>query len=965
VPISCVYCGGSHRLPAEVRDCASRAKGVERSPRPDDDLPPIPDEPIESDRWADEPRQPQRFVERSAASNPPASARRSSSPTVASAPARRGPAVLGRHVLVAPSQAAPDEWGDAERLSVDLGTLRAPDPVIARLREAARNRTGLAIELDAEAERLLGAARATSDAPHRLGPRFTFELDTLHHLVIANSVDGRSGATWQVSGRAVALGATVIDDGRGDVQLPDGNRVWLDGGPLRWFAPIDGVPVLHRIALDHGSVHPFGANTTSAELAPDQLAAVAHDGGAARIIAPAGSGKTRVLTERVRHLVRQGRLPVGAITLVAFNKRAQEEMTARTADLPGLQIRTLNALALMIVNGVPPFAAQPQRVQTIDEPAVRDLLGKLVTFPRKRNSDPAAAWIDALSAARLGLRDPVQVEADAGGDVPGFADVVGPYREALRRRNVVDFDEQVIRAIELLLTDPDTRAAAQHACRLMLVDEFQDLTPAHLLMVRLLAGPDGNVFGVGDDDQTIYGYNGADPAWLIEFAQLFPDAGDHPLTVNYRCPVDVVASADRLVRHNRRRVPKVIHAASDEQGLVVHEPGDSVAATVDALRQAIDDGFAPNEIAVLTRVNSLLVPVQVAAGAAGLATNGGVGREFLDRTAVRATFAWMRLVTGSKFAAADLGEALRRPSRSLHPRIADWAAEQRDTAALRKLADRLDNEKDRRTVESFADDLDRLRGMAERKRPTAELISSLFDSVGLAGAVSGLDQLRHGTNRAAQGDDLTALAQLAGLFPDPATFESKLRGALSKPWQAHGVTLATVHRVKGQEWPVVVVHHAADDQYPHRLAEEWEEERRVFHVAITRGRRRVHVVPSESPSPFVANLSNEPPPPRAAGDPPERTPTAKATTPRASAGPSADLEPEHQPMFDHLKDTRRHLAAGKPAYVVFPDSVLKDMARVRPTSIDQLRGIKGVGPTKAQQYGQAFLDAIARFGADA
>ena len=96
----------------------------------------------------------------------------------------------------------------------------------------------------------------------------------------------------------------------------------------------------------------------------------------------------------------------------------------------------------------------------------------------------------------------------------------------------------------------------------MLVDEFQDLTPAHLLMIRLLSSPGGAVFGVGDDDQTIYGYNGADPAWLIDFAELFPGSGSHPLEVNYRCPAGIVDVVDRLLRHNHRRVAKTIRAAS-------------------------------------------------------------------------------------------------------------------------------------------------------------------------------------------------------------------------------------------------------------------------------------------------------------------------------------------------------------------------------------------------------------------
>ena len=148
----------------------------------------------------------------------------------------------------------------------------------------------------------------------------------------------------------------------------------------------------------------------------------------------------------------------------------------------------------------------------------------------------------------------------------GSSTCIRKYLAALDRAGQVDFDGQIWRAIHVLLTQPEARRVAQRASRMLLVDEFQDLTPAHLLLIRLLAAPGGAVFGVGDDDQTIYGYNGADPGWLIDFASWFPGAGDHPLEVNYRCPAGVVDGADRLLRHNRRRVNKVIRAASADQG---------------------------------------------------------------------------------------------------------------------------------------------------------------------------------------------------------------------------------------------------------------------------------------------------------------------------------------------------------------------------------------------------------------
>lgn len=823
--------------------------------------------------------------------------------------------------------------------------------LVEQLRDAALARSGMVFELSPDVDPSVQEPFRSDLALHAVGPRVRFNRELLQHLVYANSIDFRGGAAWPAMDRAVALGARSVSDGKGDLELHDGTRVWIDGGPVRFTAAVGGVAVLHRVAIEHGSLRPPISNNSAADLAADQLAAVTHDGGAARIIAPAGSGKTRVLTERARHLVKQWQLPPSAITLIAFNKRAQEEIAARTTDLPGLQVRTLNAIALAIINGSSPFAKQPQRLATIDEPEVRRLIGRLVKFPRVRNADPVATWIEALSLARLGLVDPAKVESRYDGEVDGFADAYARYRETLARQGQVDFDEQIVRAIELLLRDPAARTAAQRSCRLLLVDEFQDLTPAHVLLVRLLAGPDAAVFGVGDDDQTIYGFNGADPAWLIEFADMFPGAGAHPLEVNYRCPAGVVRAADTLLRHNWRRVPKTIRASrADGDGfMVAPSTGNSVALTLQAVQTAIAAGCAATDIAVLTRVNSLQAPVQVALRGANIPTKGGVGSEFLERTAVRATLAWLRLARASgEFSAADVGEALRRPSRPLHPRIAGWVGEQTSLVGLRRLATRITTEKDSITVDQFAADIDKLQQLVRSDGTTEQLLITVRDSFGLASSIAKLDAHRHGMNRTAQNDDLTALAQLAALQPDPKAFEQWLRAALTSKSDAEGVTLATVHRVKGQEWPFVVVHHADADQFPHRLADDVEEERRLFHVAITRASRDVLVVPSDKPSPFISDCSTEP------GLKPEVRIVEPAKPKSTAKTATAD-----SPLFEELRALRTVFAAGKPAFIVFADSVLRDIAAARPTSLDQLSAIKGLGPTKLQQYGPAILQAIA------
>ena len=564
------------------------------------------------------------------------------------AAAQAGPDALARNVLVLPDEPVPAPWLAAERIRITPATLAAPTEACARLRRAAIDRERLVIELETDFEQL--PAVATSEAPFELGPRFGFELDELHHLVWSNTVDVRDPdrPTWIGLDLAVAAGAAAVPAGSpGDVVSPDGTTVWIDAGPFRHTEPIDGVAVVHVVAIEQRSFARPGPNRSDADLAPDQLAAVTHPGGAARIIAPAGSGKTRVLTERARHLLRQWNVPTGALSLVAFNKRAQEEMRERTPDLPGLQVRTLNSIALAIVNGTAPFAPQARTWRTIDEPEVRRIIGDLVSFPKKRNSDPVAPWIEALSLIRLGLVDPDQAEQQYDGDVDGLAAVWPAYRARLERQGVVDFDDQIYRALLVLLTQPEARHAAQRACRIMLVDEFQDLTPAHLLLVRLLSAPGGAVFGVGDDDQTIYGYNGADPAWLIDFATLFPGAGEHPLEVNYRCPAGTVEVVDRLLRHNRRRVNKTIRAAStDPGGWSIDRGVDPVSASRAAVERALADGARPGDIAVLARVNASLAPIQVALASAHVPIAGGVGLEFADRTAVRSVLAWLRLAAG-------------------------------------------------------------------------------------------------------------------------------------------------------------------------------------------------------------------------------------------------------------------------------------------------------------------------------
>jgi DNA helicase II / ATP-dependent DNA helicase PcrA len=951
--IGCSYCGGRHQSATEVRACWERSQQAEVEPG------------LEFSS-----------VHPQLASEVPEPLETSEAP--------------GLNLVIGDGTGAvPIPWDHCEVVTVDPEALGTADRLVDRLLELAHTRTSIVLRLPLPAGQPSTAQPSTGQPPaeteerppFRLSARFRFTEDLAWHLVWSNAVDGRDPARPRFAPveRALALGARDGAGSGADVVLPDGTPAFCDGGPVRFWSGEDlnvpGAVVLHRVALEHGSLTPFAGNATAADLAPDQLAAVTHVGGGARVIAPAGSGKTRVLTERARHLLRNWRLPGSAVCLVAFNKRAAEEMRERTVDLPDLQVRTLNSLALAIVNGSPPFRSRRQRRNTIDEPEVRSLLDKLVDMPRRANTDPAAAWIEALSAIRLGLRDPTGVEDEYGGDVDGLTQVFDRYRSLLADRGVVDFDDQVYGAVEALLTEPDTRAAVQRHCRLLLVDELQDLTPAHVLLIRLAAGPDGAVFGVGDDDQTIYGYAGASPEWLLRFADLFPGAGSHALEVNYRCPPPVVAATDRLLRRNRQRVAKSIRPAADRaaaphqlQILTADENGanSTTSETTGHVLRLVEDGAPPDHVAVLSRVNASLVAVQVSLARAGVPVQRVLDEGWLERTGVRASLAWLRLASEpNHLAARDVTLAARRPPRALSPRAVEWMGEQGSVRRLEGLAERL-NGRDSDKVAGFAADVGRLAAMIEARRPAADVLTTLRDEVGLDQAMRSLEGARRRVDRSAQTDDLDALVALAGLHTDATTFESWLREELRRPGARDGVVLATVHSVKGREWPHVVVHEATAGLMPHRLATDVEEERRVFHVAITRGIESVAVVAGEPPSPFVAELFRDPaddPPPR----PSRQEPAARPSRPepagppsRRPSAPAADETPAAARARQLLREWRRQRAAAdaKPAFTVFADTTLEAIATVLPASLDELGAVKGIGPAKLERFGDEILAVV-------
>jgi superfamily I DNA/RNA helicase len=296
-------------------------------------------------------------------------------------------------------------------------------------------------------------------------------------------------------------------------------------------------------------------------LDPDQQRAAEHFRGAIRVLAPAGSGKTRTLTARIIRLLQRG-IPAGRILALAFNTKAADEMDARlkTLGAAGVAARTLHALGYEIVRDGLGWeyrkGAPGELYRLIRETAAAHL-------PRLSRMDDITPLADTISQGKAGLVNITGMEILLGDEfVPAggiFRDVVA----AQAARRLLTFDDMIYFAVRALVQDADLRRRWQAKYDFLLVDEFQDLNAAQLWLVRLLALPQNNLFAVGDDDQLIYAWRGANVRHTLDFPQTYPGAATVVLAANYRSGEKIVRHARWLIEHNPERAAKNIQACHD------------------------------------------------------------------------------------------------------------------------------------------------------------------------------------------------------------------------------------------------------------------------------------------------------------------------------------------------------------------------------------------------------------------
>lgn len=917
----------------------------------------------------------------------------------------------------------PERFGHCEVLSLTQELLDDSDALdlwIRDLHAAWAARRPVVVSWSLDHQKFLPAAQTNNANVYTVEPDFLFPGERLNMLLFANNYDLRGmrdgDAKWWLTKRAVDAGCEP--GGPADVLLANGTPAWVDGGPSGAVAPIDHA-VISGEELEFGRLTRIDQPVLSPDdaLADDQRAATLHLAGAARVIAPAGSGKTRTMAARLRHLLDDRKVAAESVVAVAYNKRAADELRER-AGAPTQTVRTVHSLGWQILRDARPG------LSLLGEADQRRLLDELVHVQHRANTDPMAPYLEALDQVRLGLQSPNWVEAE-GDDLEGFAVAFAPYRERMYGAHSVDHAEQIYGAIEVLLRDAGLRRKWQRRCRHLLIDEFQDLTPAYVLLLRLLASPRLQVYGVGDDDQVIYGYSGADPRFLTEFDQWFPGATHYALETNYRCPAPVVAAATNLLSWNRVRVDKAIHpgpdARTDADACLVMPgvSGDMALDAADRIEEWIQAGAEPRDIAVLSRVNASLIPVKAVLVERDIPTHDQLGVQSVQRSMVRALFAWLRMAQDpSDMRAADVREAIRRPGRGLNGVANNTRLPSR--LSLDDLRDASLQMKARHEAKwlEFCDDIAKV-ARAARSGDARKAVAAVLDTAGLISSAQAFDRSGGSSAKPSHEDDLAAILRAAALHPDLATFENWLSQAMDRPSSTDGVTVSSVHRVKGMEWPKVIVFGADAGAIPHRLSDDLEEERRIFHVAITRCSDEVVVLADQDrPSPFLHQLTMVAPPPappsepaaargpvrsrlkKSAGDQPtdagigdlvsigggfegrivsrtgdevligsetgpkmyfKASEILKVIEPARSAeSETAELSDEDEALFEVLRSWRmdRATEAGVPAFVVFGDATLRLIAAAHPTSDTELLAIKGVGPAKLENYGDDIIDLV-------
>jgi DNA helicase-2/ATP-dependent DNA helicase PcrA len=647
-----------------------------------------------------------------------------------------------------------------------------------------------------------------------------------------------------------------------------------------------------------------------------QCDAVTHGEGPQLILAGAGSGKTRVLTHRIAYLIATDAAKPNEILAITFTNKAAQEMRDRAELLVGRRVRamwvmTFYAACARMLRAEAKRLGYTRQFTIYDTADSRRLIKRCLDdlgIDPKRFT-PASVG-SQISDAKNKLRD-----ADTYAQMVGsffeqtVADVYRSYERELHRMNAMDFDDLLVRAVNVLELFPEVRERYANGFRHVLVDEYQDTNHAQYRWLQLLAGEHRNLMVVGDDAQSIYGFRGADISNILEFEDTFPDAHVVKLEQNYRSTQTILDAANAVIRNNRGQKPKSLWTEIGQgDPIKIRELDDEHAEAryvTGEIQRLVDEGTSRSEIAVFYRTNSQSRVLEDTLVRADVAYQVIGGTKFYDRAEIKDAIAYLTILVNPQ----DIGAFTRivnSPRRGIgnttvsrllaHANttgetVWELAAAPEDVPGLGAAA-----------IKSLRRFMGTMEVLAERAAAGTEISVLLKEMLRETGYLEALENER---TIEAQGriENLEELVNVAVEFADanssgespagdsPGALEGFLQqvalvaDADTREDDEGLVTLMTLHNAKGLEYPIVFMIGCEEGVFPHSRALDeggLEEERRLCYVGITRAERDLYLTSARSRTVFGAH--NYATPSRFVNEIPAELTDREVQAPRAFGG---------------------------------------------------------------------------------
>ncbi len=578
-----------------------------------------------------------------------------------------------------------------------------------------------------------------------------------------------------------------------------------------------------------------------------QLKAVKHKSGPMLVIAGPGSGKTTVLTARIRNLIEEYSVNPANILVITFTKAAANEMKSRFNNMMGrstnVTFGTFHAVFFMILK-----AAYNYSVDSIIKEDVRQNIIKQAIERSRLEPDDLNEMVSNITGEISRVKtETIDINAYYSASCPEeeFRDIYKYYVKTLKKMGLIDFDDMLLYCHELLTTRRDILAKWQQKYQYILIDEFQDINKIQYDIIKLLAKPQDNLFIVGDDDQSIYGFRGSKPEIMLNFDKDYPDTDKVILDTNYRSTGNIVSAAGKVIAHNKVRFAKNINTVNDPGDKVdiieFNTQAEEYEKIIDNIRKesALDGNYSDN--AVLFRTNSTAAGFvrKLVEYSVPFVTRDGVPNVF-EHWIARDVITYMNIAMGSR-KRSDFLQIINRPKRYIG----------RDYLTDAEIS--FDNlEKYYEDKNWMIERVDRLKYdiLAMASMSPYAMINYLRKGVGYDGY---LDEYAQSHNMQVRElydvmDELMESARSFKTFNEWFAYideyGTKLRESYAAMDKQNAVILTTMHSSKGLEYPVVYIIDANEEITPHKkavFAPEIEEERRMFYVAMTRAKRRLNI----------------------------------------------------------------------------------------------------------------------------